>query len=119
VNKIVLIAGFPSVGKRFTESGILNFGLYHACTSIDSVNDRDISMVREADDEVADLVGKGLPPRGFDVRGMSGGPVIAVLENVGIVSWALAGAIYECSTYFEIIKAVRADLIDENGIVHG
>ena len=103
VNKSVLIAGFPGLGKRFSQSGILTFGLCHACTSISSVSDRDISMVREPDDEVADVVGKGLPPRGFDMGGMSGGPVIALLENVGIVSWALAGVIYECGTYFETL----------------
>jgi hypothetical protein len=120
VNKSVLIAGFPGAGKTFTESGALNFGLYHSLTSVDSVSDRDISMIRPPDVEMTDIAGKGMPPRGFDMSGMSGGPVISVLETgAGLVSWALAGAIYECGTNFEITKAVRADLIGEDGIIHG
>jgi hypothetical protein len=72
-------------------------------------------MVRPPDNEAADIVGGGLPPRGFDMSGMSGGPVIAVMENSLVVSWNLAGVIYECGTNFEITKAVRADLIGEDG----
>jgi hypothetical protein len=115
VNHAVIIAGFPGIGKRFTGSSI-TFGLYHALIGVDSVSDRDISMVRPPDDEVVDVVGKGLPPRGFDMGGMSGGPVIAVLED-SVVSWALSGVIYECGTNFEITKAVRADLIGEDGMI--
>jgi hypothetical protein len=44
-------------------------------------------MVRPSDDDVVDVEGKGLPPRFFDMGGMSGGPVFAVLENNGIVRW--------------------------------
>ena len=86
VNQSVLIAGFPGTGKRFTGPGTTTFGLFHALTGVDSVSESDISMVRPPDDEVADVVGKGLPPRAFDMGGMSGGPVLAVLENAGIVS---------------------------------
>jgi len=117
VNKAVLIAGFPAIGTRLNDAGA-TFGLYYACTSINSRNERDISMVREPDDEVMDVAGKGLPPRFLELGGMSGGPALAVLDS-GIVSWALAGVIYECSTNFEIIKAARADLIGEDGIVQG
>jgi hypothetical protein len=118
VNKSVLIAGFPGVGKRRSESGGLTFGLVKALTTVDSVSDRDLSMLRPPDDEVTDVEGKGLPPRNFDFSGMSGGPVVTVLERLGIVSFALAGVIYECSVDFEVIKAVRADLIAEDGSIH-
>jgi hypothetical protein len=117
VNKSVLIAGFPGVGKRRSESGILTFGMLKALTSVDSVSGHDISMLRPPDIEVTDLGGMGLPPRSFDMGGMSGGPVITVLENFGIISFALAGVIYECHTDFEIIKAARADLIGEDGTI--
>ena len=118
VRKSVLIGGFPGVGKRLSESReILTFGLVKTLTPVDSVSDRDISMVRPPDNEVTDVEGKGLPPRNFDFGGMSGGPVIAVLDCSGITSWALAGVIYECGVEFEIIKAVRADLITEDGTI--
>lgn len=119
VNKTVLIGGFPGVGKRLTGSE-LTFGLYFAATSVDSVNERDISMVREPDEEMTDIAGKGLPPRNFELGGMSGGPAIAVLDNdSGILSWRISGVIYECNPSLEITKAARADLIGDDGVIHG
>jgi hypothetical protein len=49
--------------------------------------------------------------------GMSGGPVLLVSENNGIVAWHLAGVIYECGSCFEIVKAVRADFISADGTI--
>jgi len=40
---------------------------------------------------------------------------VTVLEDLGIVSFALAGVIYEYGYDFEIIRGVRADLIGEGG----
>jgi hypothetical protein len=117
--KSVLLAGFPGIGTRLSDSGTLTFGMVKALTSVDSCNERDISLLRPPDDQVTDVGGKGLPPRGFDMGGMSGGPVMAVLDRMGIISWALAGVIYECHIEFEIIKAVRADVIGEDGVIHG
>ena len=49
--------------------------------------------------------------------GMSGGPVVTLLEKDGIVSCALCGCIYECGSEFEITKAVSADRIGEDGVI--
>jgi hypothetical protein len=38
---------------------------------------------------------------------------------IGIVSWALAGLICDCGVCFEFVKAARADLLGEDGIIHG
>ncbi len=83
--------------------------------NVDSLSDRDISLVRPPDDQVTDVYGRGLPPRNTEFGGMSGGPVLTMLEKAGIVSRALAGVIYESSAYFEILRAVRADVIDPKG----
>jgi hypothetical protein len=48
---------------------------------------------------------------------MSGGPVVTVLDHSGILSFALSGVIYEYGSEFEVIKAVRADLINEDGSI--
>lgn len=118
--KAVVFGGFPGIGRRLNASGaVVNFGVLKALTNVDSLSERDISLVRPPDDEVTNVDGKGLLPRGLDLGGMSGGPVLSVLDGVGIVSWALAGVIYECGTEFEIVKAVRADVIGEDGVVHG
>jgi hypothetical protein len=118
--KAVVFGGFPSLGRRLSASGsVVTFGILKASTHVDSLSERDISLVRPPDDEVTDVDGKGLLPRGLDLGGMSGGPVLAVLDGVGIVSWALAGVIYECGTEFEIIKAARADMIGADGVING
>jgi hypothetical protein len=117
IGKPVLVAGFPDIGKRFTSNRNVNFGLYNISTEANSVSERDISMLRPPDSDVVDVLGKGLPPRGIELGGLSGGPVISVLqgEESRIISYALAGSIYESQPNLEIIKAVRADLIDEDG----
>ena len=37
----------------------------------------------------------GLPPVRYDFGGISGGPMLSVVERNGFRSWALAGIIYE------------------------
>jgi hypothetical protein len=49
--------------------------------------------------------------------GMSGGPMVTLLERGGIISWAVSGVISEAHRDLEILKAVRADFIDTNGKV--
>ena len=85
---------------------------------IDSVNDTTFSMVMPPNEELHDILGKGLPPREFDIGGMSGGPIAAIQKSPeGLISWWATGIIYEGHQSFEIIKGARADLIDERGIV--
>jgi hypothetical protein len=79
------------------------------------VSERDISIVRPPDNEVLDVHGHGFPERQYDFGGMSGGPVAMLVEGGLIASWALSGVIYEFQQGLEILKAVRADLITENG----
>jgi hypothetical protein len=117
--KSVVFAGFPGIGKRVSESGTLTFGMFKSMTNVDSLSERDISLVRPPDDQVTDVDGKGLPPHDIDLGGMSGGPVFTVLDGAGIVSWALAGVIYEYGVAFEIIKSVRADIIGKDGFING
>lgn len=42
-----------------------------------------------------DVMGLGLPPERYDFGGISGGPMLSVIERHGLRSWALAGVIYE------------------------
>jgi hypothetical protein len=77
-------------------------------------------MVTPPNDEMIDLIGKGLPPRNIDVGGMSGGPVITPFREVsGELTYSLSGVIYECQPNLEIIKAARAAKIDDHGLVQG
>lgn len=117
VGEAVILAGFPGIEKRFPDIGYVDFGKVVFIAKVSSVNDREISFVRPPDEDVIDTLGMGLPPRFYDMGGMSGGPMAALLERNGIMSWALSGVISEVHQGFEILKAARADFIDDSGQV--
>ncbi len=70
------------------------------------------------------VFGQGLPPENFDFRGMSGGPMLTVVQNT-LRSWMLAGVIVqgpntdlregESIPGLEIIRARRAQFIKPSG----
>jgi hypothetical protein len=72
-----------------------------------------------------DVMGLGMPPERYDFRGISGGPMLSVVERHGVRSWALAGVIYEGPNPsaeegesipgFETIRARRAHFIKPDG----
>jgi hypothetical protein len=113
----VVFTGFPGLGTIRTGYRDSTHRDVTFSANLDRVNEFDISVVRPPDSEMVDVFGKGMPPRHIDLGGMSGGPVFSVVEAHGIVSWALAGVLYEYGSDFEILKAVRADLIARDGIV--
>ena len=71
------------------------------------------------------VLGNGVPPEYYDFGGLSGGPMLTVIEHSGLRSWALAGVIYqgpnpstdptEAVAGLEIIKARRALFILPDG----
>jgi hypothetical protein len=117
VGKTVLFAGFPGCEKNFSREASIEVKMYAAKWTVNSVSERDISLVRPPDDEVIDIHGRGFPKREYDFGGMSGGPVVAVIGGGRIFRWALSGVIYELHQSMEILKAVRADCISEDGSV--
>lgn len=116
VDKGVLFAGFPGVERKITGPRQLEFGIYSGLGVASSVSDRDISCVIEREYMVP-TKDFSLPPPGYDLAGMSGGPMLAVVQNE-IMGWRLAGVIYECGrNLLEIVKAARADYIREDGTI--
>ncbi|MCH7637172.1 MAG: hypothetical protein IIA12_05815 [Proteobacteria bacterium] len=59
-----------------------------------SVSEADISSLIEREHLIATL-GQEVPDSNYDFRGMSGGPMLSVIEKNGLRTWALAGVIYE------------------------
>ena len=83
---------------------------------VDSVTDGTISMMMQPNEEMIDILGIGLPRPSRDIGGMSGGPVAAVVTSKsGLFYWAISGVIYEGHQSFDIIQAMRADLIRPDG----
>lgn len=91
VGKGVVYAGFPGMVRERIAPREFSFGLVSGATVADSVSEtRIITVVNQGD--LQDPLGHGLPPSDFEFGGMSGGPMIAVIET-GLISWALAGVI--------------------------
>ena len=116
VGQTVLLAGFPGCEKSFSQKNAIEYRMYAAKWTVDSVNERDISIVRPPDSLVVDIHGEGFPERQYDFGGMSGGPVAVAIDG-DVFSWSFSGVIYELHQSMEILKAVRGDFISEDGSV--
>lgn len=120
----VYFSGFPSVGNIWLSPNEISFGASSGGGVASSDSERDVSSLVERQNLI-DVMGHGLPPENYDFRGMSGGPMLMVIETGTLRSWALAGVIYErpnpspdeaqAIAGLEIIKARRAHLILSDG----
>jgi hypothetical protein len=118
-----LLCGIPWKGNNLAPTEI-SFGVVPAGGIASSVGDRDVSTLIERQHLVA-VLGQGLPPENYDFWGMSGGPMLTVIETCAIRSWALAGVIYEgpnpspdeteAIAGLDIIRARRAHFILPDG----
>jgi hypothetical protein len=116
VGKGMIWAGYPGVERIQTGFQQHNFGIYCAGTLAHSVSDTRISSAPLRRDEVLDTMGLGLPSEMYDLGGMSGAPVLTLIET-GVVSWRLAGVISEGMRVGHVFWAARADFIDDDGNV--
>jgi hypothetical protein len=117
--KSVMFSGVPGFARSNPRRGEFGFGCYVASFKVDNVDDTSLSLMRPPQGEMVDIIGKGFPPDALDIGGMSGGPIASMeLTPNGIFAWSIAALIYEGHQSFDIIKGVRADLIDDDGIVH-
>jgi hypothetical protein len=122
-DKGVYYAGFPGVERRWVSLRDVSFGIAPGGGVANSVSDTDVSSLIEREHIIATL-GGGIPPENFDFRGISGGPMLYVVEGV-LRSWALAGVIYEGPSTsddsneaipgLELIRARRAHFINPDG----
>ena len=123
--KGVYFCGFAGSETIWLSQNLISFGATLAGGVASSISDRDISVLIERE-YLIDVIGKRLPPEDFDFRGISGGPLLTVVENRGLRLWRLAGVIYQgpnpygepnCSAIegLQIIRARRTDFILSNG----
>jgi hypothetical protein len=117
VKDFAFFAGFPAQTRGMSPKG--NFfatAPYFAMPPITSVTDRQITCRFERE-KMLDLGGSGLPPPGYDIGGVSGGPMLMPTLVIGGVIWRFAGVIIEAAagTLFEQVVAVRAHHIHPDG----
>ena len=116
---VTLFAGYPGRERLQLENASYSYGLYSALTPASSNSDRNIGCAFNRNGWI-DVRGNGLPNVGYDLGGVSGGPLLIVLESKGkIISWRLGGVVYNTSsTICEIMLAHHASYIYRNGTLH-
>jgi hypothetical protein len=120
----IYYSGFPATETIRLSPRAISFGAAPGGGVASSVSETDISMLIEQQSLIA-VMGGGSPPENYNFGGMSGGPVLTVVETSAIRSWVLAGVIYEgpnaspdeaqAIAGLEIIRARRADFIQSDG----
>jgi Trypsin-like peptidase domain len=110
----IFFAGFPAQQTRELGRREFSFGIYGALTVAQTVTHHQITA-RFDRSYMHDIRGLGLPAEGYDLSGVSGAPVFTLLEKKGVHSWALGGVVSEGAATLEMMTAVRADFIREDG----
>jgi hypothetical protein len=117
----VMFCGFPAQERIVMSAGEINFGFHSGMTAAASVTDHQIT-VRFQREFMIDQHGTGLPPRGYGLGGISGGPLLVPDYRNGVWVWRLGGVIAQATeerppdeVLIEMVVAHRAEYIQVNG----
>jgi len=114
IGKGVLFAGFPGRERRRLRARTIESGVFTALTVADNVSHFQISGHFERERQV-DHPHRPTAPVGYDYRGVSGGPLLTIVESEHLWYWRLGGVMTEFNANFEIFYATRADFILPDG----
>lgn len=116
IGKGIMFTGFPGEDRKQLASRKIEFGTYSALGTATSVRDTTITCQfnRRNWTEIRPFA---LPEENFDLGGLSGAPMLTVLDKGGVMAMALGGVIFEFSQEFEIVMASRADVILPDGML--
>ena len=113
VGMSVMFAGFPVGGKELIENNGIIFEKTPFPTTVTSVNELSLTCQIELA-EMRAIKGKQKIPEEFNVAGMSGGPVFALVNlDCGLFDFAFVGVVSDEG--MGLFKAARADFILEDG----
>lgn len=112
--KGVFFAGFPGRERRRLDARTIESGVFTGWTVAASVSERQISGRLDRDFQI-DLEGQITIPPGYDIGGVSGAPLMTVVQSEHLWSWRLGGIMTEFSRNLEIFFATRADFIRPDG----
>ncbi len=115
-DEVVFFGGFPGDERDNVTADDVTFGLHSAMIRLTSLTDRQLCCQFDRSNWI-DVHGLGLPPVGYDLGGMSGGPMLAPILVDGAWNWRLIGVISEAKSIegFERVIAERAHFILPNG----
>ena len=88
----VTYSGFPGRARTVPALRNVGFGIFAAATNLTSVNEHSLSMLIERE-KLVQVHGDGIFSEDYDFGGISGGPIIAIVQTTTIRSWIPAGVI--------------------------
>jgi hypothetical protein len=108
----ILIGGYPGIAREVIAPRNVCFGIFTGLCIARTVSDDQISCLFERDY----LTDQGDLLPNTNLGGISGGPLITVLESSSfLVSYRLGGIVSEASAELEKVFAKRADFIADDG----
>jgi hypothetical protein len=114
--EVIYFGGFPGGERDRIKAGEFSFGLHSAMVPLTDFTDHQLccSLARSY---WVDVRGLGVPPVGYDLGGVSGGPMLQPIYKDGLWDWRLAGVLSEAimAQDFERVTAVRAHFILPDG----
>jgi len=120
-NESVLFAGFPGQERRPLDDGSMSFGFHSGMSGVTSITEHQITQRYERE-FLIDHHGNGLPPKGYGLGGISGGPLLVPVYRDGAWIWRLGGVISQATeesppddVIFEMVVAHRAEYIQPDG----
>jgi Trypsin-like peptidase domain len=114
IGKGVLFAGFPGRERRRLQPRAIESGVFTALTVADNVSNLQISGHFERKRQVENSR-RPTAPVGYDYRGVSGGPLLTIVESEHLWYWRLGGVMTEFNANLEIFYATRADFLLPDG----
>jgi hypothetical protein len=120
VDEVVYFGGFPGHERIEVASREFSFGLHSGMVPLTDMTEYQLCCRFDRRYWV-DVRGLGLPPVGYDLGGVSGGPMLQPFHENGIWGWRLVGVISEAimADQFERITAVRAHFLLPDGRIGG
>lgn len=113
-----ILAGFPGASRLWLDPRSISFGLTIGMQPINIASDRSITCPFEREYWV-DTTDHGLIPKGFDLGGISGGPLLLPMEVDGCWHMQLGGVISEApSKDIETVVSVPAHFIAADGTIN-
>lgn len=113
-SKGVVFVGFPGRERHHLSEREIETGIFSALTVAENVTNLQISGHFDRRYQV-DKPGRATAPTGYDLGGVSGAPLVTIVDSPGLHYWRLGGVMTEYSTTFEIFYATRADFILPDG----
>ena len=116
IGEPVFFGGFPGAERVAVAPHEISFGLYGVMVPLTDFTEYQLCARMEPEYRV-DVRDLGLPPEGYNLGGISGGPMLQPVFQDGRWGWRLAGVLSEAVAVqgFERITAVRAHFILPDG----